>query len=62
MAEPWFDPAGFLVATGGEEMLGFHWTKQQADRLGEVYVSVSLLMPVAAGWESPVFAGLRPPP
>lgn len=45
MAESWFDPAGFfLAATGGadetdtETMVGFHWTKQHPDRLGEVYV------------------------
>jgi mycothiol synthase len=48
MAEPWFDPAGFLLlvddATG--ELAGFHWTKvhpasagSAADgRVGEVYV------------------------
>jgi mycothiol synthase len=38
MAEPWFDPAGFFVATAGEQLLGFHWTKQHQDHLGEVYV------------------------
>lgn len=45
--EPWFDPAGFLVAedtTGAEPtMLGFHWTKihptqEEHAPLGEVYV------------------------
>ena len=47
MAEPWFDPAGFLLgdgcATGA--LLGFHWTKvhggqggHQHDPIGEVYV------------------------
>jgi mycothiol synthase len=44
MAEPWFDPAGFFLAVragadGGEELLGFHWTKvHTAEGLGEVYV------------------------
>jgi mycothiol synthase len=50
LAEPWFDPAGFLLAvedaTG--RMLGFHWTKVHrhdaggesgpAEPMGEVYV------------------------
>lgn len=44
MAEPWYDPAGLLVAerlTDGEptgELLGFHWTKAHSHALGEVYV------------------------
>lgn len=38
MAEPWFDPAGLLVAMSGETMRGFHWTKQHSPALGEVYV------------------------
>jgi mycothiol synthase len=38
MAEPWFDPAGLLVAEDDSGMLGFHWTKQHDARLGEVYV------------------------
>lgn len=39
MAEPWFDPAGLLVATDAEDRLvGFHWTKVHAGGHGEVYV------------------------
>ncbi|HTF11702.1 MAG TPA: mycothiol synthase [Asanoa sp.] len=46
MAEPWFDPAGFLLAvdSGSGALLGFHWTKvhgkggHQHDPIGEVYV------------------------
>ena len=38
MAEPWFDPAGLLVAEDASGVLGFHWTKQHDERHGEVYV------------------------
>lgn len=38
MAEPWFDPAGLLVAEDATGLLGFHWTKQHDAGLGEVYV------------------------
>ena len=39
MAEPWFDPAGLLLAVDDDgELLGFHWTKQHDDETGEVYV------------------------
>ena len=39
MAEPWFDPAGLLLAVDdGGELLGFHWTKQHDEHTGEVYV------------------------
>ncbi|MEV0807025.1 mycothiol synthase [Micromonospora sp. NPDC050200] len=44
LAEPWFDPAGFLLAVeeSGDRLLGFHWTKVHerpgSGRIGEVYV------------------------
>ncbi|MDT0202561.1 mycothiol synthase [Nocardioides sp. AE5] len=41
MGEPWFSPAGLLVAVEpGPDgvMLGFHWTKVHSAGVGEVYV------------------------
>jgi len=39
MAEPWFDPAGLLLAVDADgTLLGFHWTKQHDAHTGEVYV------------------------
>lgn len=61
MAEPWFDPAGLLVAGDADgPMLGFHWTKQHSDRVGEVYVVATA--PAAQGrglGRALTLAGLR---
>jgi mycothiol synthase len=37
--QPWFDPAGFLLAIDRDErLIAFHWTKAHTAELGEVYV------------------------
>ncbi len=38
LAEPWFDAQGFFLAISGGRMIGYHWTKQHEDQVGEVYV------------------------
>ncbi len=41
MAEPWFDPAGFLLAEQAGQLAGFCWTKVDGP-VGEIYVMAVL--------------------
>ena len=38
MAEPWYAAEDLLIASEGDRLLGFHWTKVHSADLGEVYV------------------------
>jgi mycothiol synthase len=38
MEEPWFDPAGFLLAWRDDALAGFCWTKVHDDGTGEIFV------------------------
>ena len=37
-AQPWWDPAGILMAWHDESLVGFCWTKDHGDGIGEIYV------------------------
>lgn len=41
--EPWFDPAGFLLAFRDDTLVGFHWTKLHPGRIGRVIGEVYVL-------------------
>lgn len=38
MAQPWFDPDGFLLAWDGDALAGSCWTKVHENGLGEIYI------------------------
>jgi mycothiol synthase len=38
MAQPWFDPEGFIVGWRGDDLIGFCWTKLHAEAVGEIYI------------------------
>lgn len=38
MGASWFDPEGVWLLYAGDELAGFHWTKQHPGGVGEVYV------------------------
>jgi mycothiol synthase len=73
MAEPWFDPEGFLLLQDGSgELAGFHWTKVHQDdvegpAVGEVYVvgvapaaqRLGLEVQADEGWAEVAMGGLN---
>jgi mycothiol synthase len=38
MAEPWFDPDGFVLAWDGDQLAGSCWTKVHENGVGEIYI------------------------
>ena len=46
MAENWFDPAGFFLATKGDQIIGFVWTKIHHDFVNQEPVGVLYLVGV----------------
>lgn len=38
MTQPWFDPAGMLLAWRGNTLAGFCWMKLHPERIGEIYI------------------------
>jgi mycothiol synthase len=38
MAQPWFDPAGFLILIEDGAPIGYCWTKRHSPDLGEIYM------------------------
>ncbi len=38
LRQPWFDPAGFLMAWAEQDLAGFCWTKVEDRGMGEIYV------------------------
>ncbi len=36
--QSWFDPAGFLLAWRGKDLVGYCWTKLHPERIGEIYI------------------------
>ncbi len=37
-AQPWWDPAGIVMAWRSSELVGFCWTKDHGDGVGEIYI------------------------
>jgi mycothiol synthase len=38
MGLPWYEPDGFLVARSAGALVGFCWTKQHPEAVGEIYL------------------------
>ncbi len=38
MSQPWWEPEGMIMAWHGEDLIGFCWTKDHGDGVGEIYI------------------------